>query len=59
MSFMFRVLAVGTPAMTTVDYFPIQELPTELEREIFETAAYMRPSSALDLVLVARKVRTW
>ncbi|KAK0494563.1 hypothetical protein EDD18DRAFT_348513 [Armillaria luteobubalina] len=45
--------------MTTVDYFPIQDLPTELEREIFETAAYMRPSSALDLVLVARKVRTW
>lgn len=45
--------------MTTVDYFPIQDLPTELEREIFETAARMRPGSALDLVLVARKVRTW
>ncbi|KAK0459927.1 hypothetical protein IW261DRAFT_344087 [Armillaria novae-zelandiae] len=59
MSFMFRVPRCWYPAMTTVDYFPIQDLPTELEREIFETAAYMRPSSALDLVLVARKVRTW
>lgn len=59
MSFMFRVPRCWYPAMTTVDYFPIQDLPTELEREIFETAARMRPGSALDLVLVARKVRTW
>lgn len=45
--------------MVSPSYFPIQDLPVELEREIFETAARMRPPSALDLVLVARRVRDW
>ncbi|KAG7448798.1 uncharacterized protein BT62DRAFT_1074334 [Guyanagaster necrorhizus] len=59
MSIIFRVPRCWCPAMTTVDYFPIQDLPAELEREIFEVAARMRPNSALDLVLVARRVRAW
>ncbi|KAF7362967.1 Tyrosinase central domain-containing protein [Mycena venus] len=35
------------------------DLPVELEREIFETAALSDPQSILTLILVARRVKIW
>ncbi|KAF8903847.1 hypothetical protein CPB85DRAFT_1009742 [Mucidula mucida] len=45
--------------MSALQYFPIQHLPMELEREIFEAAARMEPGRARHLILVARRVKTW
>ncbi|KAF7300055.1 hypothetical protein MKEN_01328400 [Mycena kentingensis (nom. inval.)] len=35
------------------------ELPTELERSVFETAAAIHPSCMRQLILVARRVKIW
>jgi len=43
--------------MTTTT-FPLNDLPVELQREIFILAAVDYPS-ALRLVLVARRVNSW
>ncbi|KAF9051504.1 hypothetical protein BJ165DRAFT_893117 [Panaeolus papilionaceus] len=39
--------------------FPFNDLPVELQREVFVAAADLHPGSALRLVLVARKVYSW
>ncbi|PPQ65347.1 hypothetical protein CVT26_000062 [Gymnopilus dilepis] len=39
--------------------FPFDELPTELQREIFVVAAKRNRGSALQLVLVAKRVHSW
>lgn len=39
--------------------FPFNELPLELQREIFLVAADVDTASALRLVLVARRVKEW
>ncbi|PPQ72983.1 hypothetical protein CVT24_000296 [Panaeolus cyanescens] len=43
----------------TASPFPFNDLPLELQREIFVAAADLHPGSALRLVLVARKVYSW
>lgn len=45
--------------MSTHSGFRIQDLPPELEREIFEIAARADMGSALQLVLVAKKIHLW
>jgi len=39
--------------------FPFNDLPAELQREIFIVAAEVDHASALRLVLVARRVHSW
>jgi hypothetical protein len=39
--------------------FPFNDLPVELQREIFIVAAGVDHASALHLVLVARRVHSW
>ena len=39
--------------------FPFNNLPIELQREIFVVAARSEQGSALRLVLVARRIRLW
>jgi hypothetical protein len=38
---------------------PSPFFPLELEREIFETAAYFYPEAMFSLVLVSRRVYEW
>ncbi|TFK38029.1 hypothetical protein BDQ12DRAFT_723782 [Crucibulum laeve] len=45
--------------MSTSPSFRLNDLPVELQREIFTTAALTDPSSALRLALVARHVNAW
>lgn len=46
--------------MSTIEpLFPLNDLPVELQREIFLVAANADTSSALRLVLVARRVKEW
>ncbi|PPQ84911.1 hypothetical protein CVT25_004579 [Psilocybe cyanescens] len=45
--------------MSTTGLFPFNDLPVELQREIFLVAATVDPSSARQLVLVAKRVNSW
>ena len=44
---------------TTEPLLPFNNLPLELQREIFLIAANVDAASALRLVLVARRVKVW
>ncbi|KAF7378154.1 hypothetical protein MSAN_00239900 [Mycena sanguinolenta] len=42
-----------------LDWLSQAKLPVELEREIFELAAFLHPEIILTLILVARRVQIW
>lgn len=47
------------PMSVTEPLFPLNDLPLELQREIFLFAANANTASALRLVLVAHRVKEW
>lgn len=47
------------PMSATEPLFPFNDLPLELQRDIFLVAANADTPSALRLMLVARRVKEW
>ncbi|KDR80355.1 hypothetical protein GALMADRAFT_62319 [Galerina marginata CBS 339.88] len=45
--------------MSTTGSFPLNELPVELQREIFVVAAKVNQNSALQLARVAKRIHSW
>jgi hypothetical protein len=52
--FLLPLLLLATMSSDPSPFFPL-----ELEREIFETAAYFHPETRSSLVLVSRRVYEW